>query len=136
MFEPEANNTNLSATSKLVVCWKDAVPCTVKLPVITSLPVTVNVVPSNVKLPSPLIVPPPVAVNTLLSVLLVIAGNILEAVNAFVAQLAVPLTLPSNEPVKLVADTEVRPVIEEDIVKLSVPSTAKLVPAKSVNKLP
>jgi len=63
VFEPEANNTNLSATSKLVVCWNEAVPCTVKLPVMISLPVTVNVVPLNVKADSPLIVPPPVAVK-------------------------------------------------------------------------
>ena len=48
--EPEANNTNLSATSKLVVCWNDAVPCTVKLFVITAL-VAVNElnVPTDVK---------------------------------------------------------------------------------------
>ena len=30
-FEPEANSTNLSATCKLEVFWKDAVPNTVKL---------------------------------------------------------------------------------------------------------
>ena len=29
-FEPEANLINLSATSKSVVCWKLAVPATVK----------------------------------------------------------------------------------------------------------
>ncbi len=56
--------TNLSATSKLVVCWNEAVPCTTKLPVNTWLPVTVKVVPSNCRLDSPLIEPPPVAVNT------------------------------------------------------------------------
>ena len=73
--EPEANNTNLSATSKLVVFWNDAVPCTIKLFVITALPVTDNVLvtPSNDKLLSPLIVPVFVAVNILLSALLVIA---------------------------------------------------------------
>ena len=51
----------------------EAVPATDKSPVITALPVTVKVVPSNVKLVSPFIVPAPVAVNTLLSALLVIA---------------------------------------------------------------
>jgi hypothetical protein len=48
----------------------------------------------------------------------------------------VPLTLPSNEPVRFVDVIEVIPVIVVANVKLSVPSTAKLVPAKSVNKLP
>ena len=31
MFEPDANKTNLSATSRFVVFWKEAVPNTVKL---------------------------------------------------------------------------------------------------------
>ena len=31
MVEPEANNTNLSATNRFSVFWKDAVPNTVKL---------------------------------------------------------------------------------------------------------
>ena len=31
VFDPEANNTNLSATCKLDVFWNDAVPITVKL---------------------------------------------------------------------------------------------------------
>ena len=87
-FEPDANNTNLSATSKLVVCWNEAVPCTIKLFVIVAFPVTVSVVPSNVKLLSPFIVPPPVAVNTLLSVLFNIDGNMFEAVWALTALLA------------------------------------------------
>ena len=29
-FEPEAKRINLSVTSRLVVCWKDAVPTTVR----------------------------------------------------------------------------------------------------------
>lgn len=60
----------------------------------------------------------------------------LETFCAFTAQLAVPLTSPNNEPVKLVEEIEVIPVIVVANVKLSVPSTAKLLPAKSVNKLP
>jgi hypothetical protein len=58
--------------------------------------------------------------------LLVIAGVMLDAV------VAVPVKLPT----KVVEVTEVSPVIVDAKVKLSVPSTAKLVPAKSVNKLP
>ena len=58
---------------KLSVFVNEAVPATDKLPVIVVLPVTVKVVPSNAKLLSPFIVPPPVAVNILLSALLVIA---------------------------------------------------------------
>jgi hypothetical protein len=56
----------------------------------------------------------------------VIAGVMLDAV------VAVPVKLPT----KVVEVTEVSPVIVVAKVKLSVPSTAKLVPAKSVNKLP
>ena len=48
----------------MVVFWNEAVPCTIKLPVMVSLPVIVKVVPSNCRLDSPLIDPPPVAVNT------------------------------------------------------------------------
>jgi len=70
-------------------------PFAVNIPVNVVAPEFVNVLPSNVKLASPFIVPPPVAVNTLLSVLFVIAGNIFEAVKAFVAQDDVP----NNEPV-------------------------------------
>ena len=40
--EPEASNINLSFTSKFSEFWNDAVPWTVKLPVIISSPVTVN----------------------------------------------------------------------------------------------
>ncbi len=32
VFDPDANNTNLSATNKFSVFWNDAVPCTVTLP--------------------------------------------------------------------------------------------------------
>ena len=60
----------------------------------------------------------------------------LETFWAFTAQLAVPSTFPSNEPVNEVDEIEVIPVMVVANVKLSVPSTAKLVPAKSVNKLP
>ena len=56
---------------KLSVFVNEAVPATDKLPVTVALPVTVKVVPSNAKLLSPLIVPAPVAVNILLSALLV-----------------------------------------------------------------
>ena len=41
-----------------------------------------------------------------------------------------PVNEPENEPVAVI------PVTEAARVKLSVPSTAKLVPAKSVNKFP
>ena len=41
-LDPEANKINLSATSKFSVLLKDAVPCTVKLFVITTSPVTLN----------------------------------------------------------------------------------------------
>ena len=57
---------------------------------------------------------------------------ILETANALLAQLEVPC----SEPVNAVEVIEVIPVIVVANVKLSVPSTAKLVPAKSVNKLP
>ena len=47
-----------------------------------------------------------------------------------------PVKEPVNEPVKAVDVIEVIPVIVVAKVKLSLDSTAKLVPAKSVNKLP
>ena len=63
-----------------------------------------------------------------------------EALVALFAKEAVPVKAPIREPVKLpvklVALTEVRPVIVEARVKLSLDSVTKLVPAKSVNKLP
>jgi hypothetical protein len=63
-----------------------------------------------------------------------------EALVALFAKDAVPIKAPVREPVKLpvklVALTDVRPVIVEARVKLSLDSVTKLVPAKSVNKLP
>ena len=56
MLEPEANNTNLSATSKLVVFWKDAVPITVKLLDTVKLPGTVTVPPAELIVKSPVVV--------------------------------------------------------------------------------
>ncbi len=77
-------------------------------------PITDNKLPSNVKLVSPFIVPPPVAVTTLLSTLFVIAGNMFDAVRAFIAQLEVPNSDPViplvtfNDPVIFVEPVTVR----------------------------
>ena len=53
VFEPEAIKINLSDTSKLVVFWKDAVPCTVKLLVTTKLFDIVTLPPAEVTVKSP-----------------------------------------------------------------------------------